>query len=93
MSSPTGRIGSLHWLEEVLIKPAGNVLADPCALDIGLPEVETLPHARVDGVVDQVGEACVVRASPGHAGDGPDDAEVHLVRAEERPGGVHVRGR
>lgn len=82
--------GLVHGLEVVLVEPAGDVVADAGALDVGGAEVDALVDAGVDGVVDDVGEVAVAAGHGGHSGHDPHDVEVDLVGAEERLGGVHI---
>src|SRR5256885_3557080 len=70
----------IHRLEVVLLAPMGDVFANVRASGIGETEMDTLPHARVDDLLDRIGEA---REAPRRARDRAERAERDLVRSEE----------
>ena len=51
-------------MEVVVGDPVGDLLADPCALDVGGPEVDALRDPGFDGVLVDVAETVVVGVTP-----------------------------
>jgi hypothetical protein len=79
-------------LEVVLLEVAGDLLAELCPLHVGGAEVDPAPDARVDDLLERIGEAI---EAPRRTGRGKaliaDRREGDPVGAEEGLQRVHGR--
>ena len=53
----TDQSASLHWLEVVLLKVLGDLLAEHGSLHVGGAKVDAGPHSRVDNFAQDIGQA------------------------------------
>src|SRR5262249_31690634 len=85
---PTGYARSPHGPQQVVLEVVGDLLAERRSLNVGGPEVNATPDARVDDLLEGLREAL---ERPRGAGARARRAEAELVRAEEVLQGVNDR--